>query len=59
MYTNKEIDKKYSQLVKEYHSEDWYKICGLNRFLKMKYENAKPNESKLLFEVLNYAENDY
>jgi dsRNA-specific ribonuclease len=57
---NKELKKLYAELIKEYNENQWSKICGLDRFLKSKYESeTNPTREQKLYEVIIFAENDY
>lgn len=57
MYLTPKEKKLYSDLVKEYNKDKWSQTCGLDRFLKIKYENSGYLTS--YYNVWQYAQNDY
>jgi uncharacterized protein YutE (UPF0331/DUF86 family) len=56
----KKQQKLYSDLIKEYNTGDWSKLCNLERFIQIKIENCMDVwHHANLTAVLEYAQNDY
>lgn len=56
----KKIIKLYKKLCDEYINGNYEKLCSLQYFLWVKYNNEKnPVKKHLLIDVINYSENDY
>ena len=57
------INNLYTDLVKEYNREQWFKICSLDRFLQVKAESAlkkgNGNLYNAILDVIAVADNDY
>ena len=50
----------YSQLVKEYNTNNWQKICSLDTFLKNKWENEKDErKAAIYYQIWFFACEDY
>ncbi len=57
MYLTPKEKKLYSDLVQEYNKDKWFQTCGLDRFLKIKYESS--GYLTTYYNVWQYAQNDY
>ena len=56
----KQEDALYTKLVQEYNANDWQKVCGIDQFLKSKWENeTNPTKAAMLYQIWFFACEDY
>lgn len=56
MYTDKEIIKKYTDLIKQFNKSGCEMFVSLEHYILNRYEE---NPTQLMYEVWQYCLNDY
>jgi hypothetical protein len=56
----KQENKIYTDLVRQYNSDAWEKVCSLDTFLESKWRNERDlNKAAIYYQIWMYAQEDF